>query len=124
MTANLPRRWYFTPCGLDCYGYSIRLKTEDELKYWAQQNVDLEKIRCDGCRSDRSKNHWSPDCKILECYVYKHKHEFCAQCSDFPCQILEVWAKEYEHHAQAVADLKAMKEMGVEQWLKERGVGQ
>ena len=124
MTANPPRRWYFTPCGLDCYGCSIRLRTEDELKYWVQQKVDLEKIRCDGCRSDRSKNHWSPTCKILECCVYRCKHEFCAQCSDFPCRILEDWGKEYEHHGQAVAHLKAMSEMGLEQWLEERGVGQ
>ena len=90
------------------------------MNYWAERNVELEKIRCDGCRSPRNKNHWSPDCKMLECCVYQRKLEFCAQCPAFPCQILEDWAAEYEHHAQAVAELKKMKKTGVEAWLKKR----
>jgi hypothetical protein len=116
------RRWYYTPCGLDCYGCSIRLRVEEELNCWADQNVDPEKIRCGGCRSERSENHWSPGCKILQCCVYERGLEFCVQCLDFPCQIMGDWGKEYEHHAQAVADLKAMKELGVEQWFKKKGV--
>lgn len=114
------RRWFFTPCGLDCYRCPIRLRTEEELNYWAERKVDLEKIRCSGCRSERNENHWSPDCKILECCVYEHGLEFCAQCADFPCQILEDWGKEYEHHARGVIELKRMKRMGVEKWFKKR----
>ena len=123
MTTHTSGRWYFTPCGLDCYDWPIRLRTDDELSYWVQQLVDPEKIGCDGCRLDRSKNHWAPDCEIQECSVHKRKDEFCAQCPDFQCQILKDWSKEYEHHAQAVADLKAMKEMGIEQWFEKKGVG-
>lgn len=114
------RRWFLTPCGLDCYTCSIRLRAKEELRYWTEQNVDTEKIRCDGCRSARNEKHWSPDCQILDCCVHQRKYEFCAQCPDFPCQILEDWARQYEHHTRAVTELKNMKKMGVEQWLKKR----
>lgn len=117
------RRWFLTPCGLDCYTCPIRLRTEEELRYWTEQNVDTEKIHCGGCRSARDENHWSPDCRILDCCVYQRGYEFCAQCPDFPCSILEDWANEYEHHARAFAELKEMKKAGVEVWFQNKGKG-
>jgi hypothetical protein len=119
---NKARRWYLTPCGLDCHPCSIRLRTKEELNYWARQSVDLDKIRCDGCRSDRKKNHWSPKCDILQCCVYKRKLEFCAECSDFPCEKIKDWAREYEHHAAAVQRLEDMKNRGIEEWLQEHNI--
>lgn len=124
MTAGKRRRWYLTPCGLDCYGCPIRLRTKEELDYWAQQNVDPDSIRCDGCRSDRAGYHWSPDCAILECCVYKRKLEFCAECSEFPCSALKDWSKEYEHHSEAVRRLEKMRDVGVDRWLREHGVNE
>ncbi len=115
------RRWYLTPCGLDCSACSIHLRTKEELDYWRQKNVDLDKICCDGCRSNRNGHHWSPDCTILQCCVYKRGFEFCAQCPDFLCQILKEWGKEYKHHAEAVEKLVEMKKCGVAEWLREHG---
>lgn len=111
------RRWFVTPCGLDCYSCPIRLRTDEELAYWQSRNVDPDRIRCDGCRSDRKGDHWSPKCKILQCCVYEKGLEFCAQCSDFPCHSLKEWGQEYEHHAKAVETLRIMKETGIELWL-------
>ncbi len=122
MKKKKARRWFLTPCGLDCYDCSIRLRTKEELNYWARQSVDLDKVRCDGCRSDRKKHHWSPNCKILQCCVYERELEFCAECFDFPCKDIEDWAREYEHHAEAVRRLTEMKKTGIEEWLKERGI--
>ena len=112
------RRWFITPCGLDCYSCPIRLRTEEELDYWRRQNVDTDKIRCDGCRSDRAGDHWAPECKILQCCIYEKKFEFCAQCADLPCPSLKEWGMEYEHHAKAVERLKEMRKTGVEPWLQ------
>lgn len=123
MITENQRHWFLAPCGLDCGSCSIHLRTDDELSYWVQRNVDPGKIRCDGCRSDRHKHHWSPDCGILQCCVYERRLEFCDQCTDFPCQALTDWGKEFKHHAEAVARLKEMKKMGVEQWLREQGGG-
>jgi hypothetical protein len=116
-----PNRWWLTPCGLDCSSCSIHLRTEEELDYWRGQNVDLEKIRCDGCRSDRKGDHWSPQCKILICCVDEKGLEFCSQCDEFPCHILEEWIGGMDHHAKAVEKLKEMKEMGTEEWLAKNG---
>lgn len=115
------RRWWLTPCGLDCTQCSIHLRTEEELEYWRKQNVDPETIRCDGCRSDRKGHHWSPDCEILQCCVYERALEFCAQCPDFLCSKLEEWGKEYEHHARGVEKLKEMRAKGIEAFLSEVG---
>jgi hypothetical protein len=90
------------------------------LDYYRERNVDPEKVRCDGCRTDRKGRHWSPDCEILQCCVYDRKLEFCSQCPDFPCPALEEWSRVNEYHAQAVENLKKMKEVGVEKWIEER----
>ena len=111
------RRRFLTPCGLDCYSCSIRLRTDEELKYWQEQGVDPDTIRCNGCRSDRSGHHWSPQCRILQCCVYERAYEFCAECPDFPCDELETWGDQYEHHGKAVERLRAMKQTGIEKWL-------
>jgi len=115
------RRWWLAPCSLNCGTCPIHLRTDEELAYWREKEVDLEKIRCDGCRSDRKGHHWAPDCKILQCCVYERGFEFCSQCPDLPCEILEEWAAEYEHHAGAVKTLVEMKKEGIEKWLRRHG---
>ena len=112
-------RWWLSACGLNCAACSIHLRTEEELDYWRKQNVDLDRIRCDGCRSDRQGLHWSPDCKIVQCCVYERGYEFCAQCPDLPCQILDEWIEGLEHHANAIRRLLEMKETGIEKWFAE-----
>ena len=116
-----PKRWWLAPCGLYCNKCTIHLRSDEELNFWRQRNVDPEKICCDGCRSDRKGNHWSPDCEILQCSVDKHAFEFCAECPEFPCNIIRDWAKEYDHHQNAVQKLMEMKETGIEKWLEFRG---
>lgn len=118
---NKTKRWWLTPCGLDCNKCSIHLRTDEELEYWRRKKVDLDKIRCDGCRSDRQLQHWSLDCKILQCCVYERGFEFCAQCSEFPCETLKEWGAEYDHHAQALKRLAALQVSGIEKWLAEQG---
>ena len=115
------RRWWLACCGLDCGQCSIHLRTNEELDYWQQKGVDLNLIRCDGCRSAREGHHWSPDCKILACCLNERGHDFCAQCPDFLCQILKDFAEGVEHHARAVETLREMKQTGVEIWLAEHG---
>jgi hypothetical protein len=114
------RRWLLTPCGLDCSGCGIRLRTEEEMAYWKTKNVDLNKIKCNGCRSERNENHWSPDCQILDCCVYKRGYEFCAECDSFPCSIFSDWEAGLEHHKRAIERLSEMKKTGVEKWFSKK----
>jgi hypothetical protein len=47
-------------------------------------------------------------------------HRYCFQCDEFPCEKLQVFASDgYDHHRQTVENLKAMKEMGLKQWLEQ-----
>ena len=109
--------WWLGACSLDCNRCPIHLRTEEELDYWRKQNADMDKIRCDGCRSDRSGCHWSADCKVLQCCVYERGLRFCSECPDLPCGILEEWAKDLEHHAKAVKNLIRIREMGTDKYL-------
>ena len=118
-----PRRWWLACCGLDCGTCSIHLRTEEELSHWRDRGVDPDEIRCDGCRSDPQGHHWSPDCRILRCCLHERGLEFCSQCPDLPCAIVEQFADGYEHHAWAVKRLIEMKERGVEEWLAAHGYG-
>ena len=115
------RRWWLACCGLECNHCSIHLRTDEVLEYWRQKDVDLNLIRCDGCRSESEGHHWSPDCKILACCVEERGLDLCAQCPDFPCPIIEGFAEGVEHHVSAVETLREMKQTGVERWLAEHG---
>jgi hypothetical protein len=114
---NSTNRNWLSPCGLDCSTCNIHLRTDEELAYWKSQGVDPETIRCDGCRSDRGGDRWSPDCEILECCVYKKGLDYCAECSKFICSRIKEWGARSEHHTKAVERLSGMKEKGIENWL-------
>jgi hypothetical protein len=58
---------------------------------------------------------------VLHCCIDSKGFEFCAQCDELPCSILEEWIGGIEHHAKAVGRLKEMKEMGVEKWMESHG---
>ncbi len=112
-----PDCYWLSPCALSCDTCSIHLSTDEELAYWEEQKVDLDTIRCDGCRSSLEGNHWSPRCPILVCCVYKKKLSYCSQCDEFPCEIIQKWTADFPHHADAVERLHEMKEQGVAEWL-------
>lgn len=113
-------RTRFGICGLDCMNCSIHLRTEEELNYWRNQNVDLNNVACKGCRSDRNDCHWSGDCTLLDCCYYEKKMDFCGECSDFPCNKALEWVGEMEHHRKAVEKMKRMKVVGKDNWIQER----
>jgi len=115
-----------TPCGLDCGVCLIRKlpfdsKAAKSTVAWYKEMGWLKpeegakeavarRMYCKGCRSDRTDVHWSANCFILACCVDEKGHEFCYQCVDFPCQQLQDWAKEGEHHREALENLQRMKE--------------
>jgi hypothetical protein len=121
--SDKPRRWYLSACGLDCGTCTIHLRTREELDFWKSKNVDPEKIRCNGCRSERREGeHWSADCKLLACCVDRKGLGFCAQCEEFDsCALIREFAESCEHHREAVARLREMHQTGVESWLARQG---
>jgi hypothetical protein len=82
---------------------------------WYDEKQTVEDIirngdYCKGCRSDREDIHWSANCFILECCIDRKKLNYCFECDQFPCQELEKWTKEGEHHKKAISNLRLMKE--------------
>lgn len=112
-------------CGLTCYTCPIlrapfdKAAGEQILKWyksegWYEDDQAIEDIinkgdYCKGCRSNREDVHWSPDCSILKCCIDQKNLNYCFECEDFPCEELEKWSEQGEHHQKAIENLKLMK---------------
>lgn len=119
------RKEMIAVCGLDCGYCDIRRAPTDpeaaerivawfRKEGWLKENEGINEVvkrsmYCKGCRGDRSV-HWSPDCWILKCCVDEKGHEFCFECSTFPCERLMERAEKSDHYDQALGRLKQMKE--------------
>lgn len=112
-------------CGLDCESCDIRRAPNDpeaaqrivawfKREGWLKEDEGITEIiersmYCKGCKGDRSV-HWSPDCEILTCCINDKGHQFCYECSVFPCEQLITWAEQNEGYFEALNRLKTMKE--------------
>lgn len=94
--------WDISVCGLNCATCGERLEKQ-----------------CGGCHGPTEKC-WSPDCKLRLCAAAKG-HGYCFECGEFSCEKLQAFATDgWKHHAQAVANLKRMREIGLERWIAEQ----
>ena len=91
------------------------------MAHFHSQNVDPEKVRCGGCRSERKEGlHWSVDCKLLACCVDKRGLEFCAQCPSLEsCALVKEFEESAEYHTATVVRMHEMNRIGVDRWLSE-----
>lgn len=108
------------PCGLDCSTCDIyRAKDDPEIMKrvieWFREKRNKvfvpDQIRCGGCPGNRS-NHWDPACWILKCAVDERGYRHCSECSDFPCDRLEKWAKGSSGYSKALSRLRQMRRNG------------
>ncbi len=102
------------PCGLFCESCKHYLaKSENVL-----DRAGL-KQGCDGCRIRNKK------CAFLrkQCSaLLKQKIDFCYECDNFPCENLKRLNQGYEERygTSLVGNLKRLKEIGLENWIKEQ----
>lgn len=117
-------------CGLYCgtcpQYLAPREKDLEQLRKISEQSsLPIERIRCDGCLSDRV----FPPCE--ECRhgfrgcAAQREITWCFQCPDFPCQRLKEFVPVHvvngiSHHEHVIEDLQYMKEHGVEKWVEEQ----
>lgn len=83
---------------------------------------------CYGCRSNdttqKRTGKWG--CKIRRCCVDEHKFDFCNRCTEFPCKLVirfqksHVGEKRFRYREETVDNLLKIKDIGVENWLKEQ----
>ena len=83
---------------------------------------------CYGCgsedRSQKRKSKWS--CKIRNCCFKEKNYQFCYQCNDFPCKMIDSKLikshpneKKYTYRHEIVSNLKQLERVGIKQWLRE-----
>ncbi|MFW5753747.1 MAG: DUF3795 domain-containing protein, partial [Marinilabiliaceae bacterium] len=86
-----------------------------------------EKIECTGCRNIKGdcqilRNYgFSGLCKIYQCVENKNV-EFCSDCSEFPCDLLQPLAHGADKfpHNLKVFNLCMIQKMGLENWAKNK----
>jgi len=103
-------------CGLDCSDCpaykATQSKDKKELKSlleeWNSPDCPLtvENLACDGC-SANSKRHFKfcGECPIRQC-AHPKGYATCADCSDFPCSLLE---KHFEWSPESKATLERLR---------------
>jgi len=98
---------------------------EELQKIAKEDNVPVQKVRCDGCLS----NHVYGSC--IDCRhgfrrcSQEENVTWCFECPNFPCQRLRdfknihvvngIW-----HHKRVIDHLQFMKDPGVEAWVEEQ----
>jgi hypothetical protein len=98
-------------------------KKRGEILAWFKQErnkiLKPEQITCEGCRGPINA-HWSEDCKMMLC-AKKKGIQYCFQCGEFPCGILNAFASDgAAHHKKTVENLHRMKQIGVYAWIAEQ----
>jgi len=122
-------KWIISVCGLNCAKCDIyhashgNEKLRNEIVEWFKKErnkiVRPEQVTCEGCRG-ALETHWSSDCKMMLCAT-KKGFEYCFQCKDFPCTIVNEFASDgVPHHKKTVENAKRMKEIGLEAWITEQ----
>jgi hypothetical protein len=108
------------PCGTNCgvCPYLIAYKTNDEhLKEKLAKSIGIkpEQIVCEGCRSDEPL-FFCKMCGMKQC-VKEKAIESCADCTDFPCKIIDKFPFK-EFLKRQAWDVNYRKQYGKEKWLE------
>lgn len=117
------------PCGRDCFNCPLYLAQSDEkLKHYFAKKYGMNPadVPCSGCREIKGDCNlfkalgFEGGCKIYSC-VEKKGVEFCYECEDFPCRLLQPLADRAETfpHNLKVYNLCRIRKIGVEKWAAE-----
>jgi len=112
-------------CGLYCGACSFKVAfDENDREHIARMPDAYSKYKdgplefCPGCRLDNQHG----TCGIRDCAQEK-KVAYCSQCNEFPCEKLIAFANDgIPHHAKAIENLHALKQMGAKAWLESQRI--
>jgi hypothetical protein len=96
----------------------------DELKNWhapcgiyCKRCPGVQAYNCNGCRIHKGQILDFPVCKTFQCVTEKG-HEFCFECSDFPCEKLQtiVNFEIFAPHNSKIYNLLMIQKLGLSKW--------
>lgn len=111
---------YDSYCGLYCGACIILVANQrnEVEKYADKWTMKAEDIRCNGCKTE-VKSVYCQNCDIRKCAESKGI-EFCFECDEFPCEMLQNFVRDFAHHRPALINLKSIKQNGLDQWLTDQ----
>lgn len=111
------------PCGIDCGNCRLQMCKDDPRMMDAivAMGIPREKLPCAGCRGAKGACPViGGRCDTFSCVSGK-KVEFCFQCDEFPCPLLNPAADRADvlPHNTKVFNLCTIKRLGVEGFVRE-----
>jgi len=63
-----------------------------------------------------------PSCSIVTCCFKNNGFETCAECSQFPCGIIEKWdtADSFVTHKKSLRNLREIRDSGIKEFIKKQ----
>ncbi len=117
-------------CGLYCGACPMYLdsqsnsnqKTKELMQQWGSKQAEIkrEDFLCDGCLGKARIAPFCAKCAIRSCAESK-TIAHCSECSQFPCSRIADFNNNHgklQHHAEVLANLGHLKEMGIKDWAK------
>jgi ribosomal protein L40E len=75
----------------------------------------IEQLTCTECKTALHQ-----DCCFVTCCTSKDLNN-CSECSEMPCAEITKFANDgYKHHATVIPNLMRIREIGLDEWLKEQ----
>jgi len=109
-------------CGLFCPACTIYIGTSEDparLEALSQRiGLPVEKLRCEGCRSDNRCFFCQDLCKMAKCAGGKGL-DFCGECREYPCDELKAFQAAMPHRLELWKSLDRIREAGFETWYRE-----
>jgi hypothetical protein len=119
-------------CGLYCGACGLYCAWRDNDKEMLEQarqfmssrqgrEYTLKDLECDGCLANGRLTPYCRECQMRLCAKAKPGVTRCSDCSDFPCPTITAFNNDgLRHHAEVLDNIRHLREVGVEAWLKEQ----
>ncbi len=105
---------YDTYCGLYCGACELLTHTRN-----GKNQNGAKGLICSGCKGD-TPSKYTNGCDIRKC-AHGKGVDFCFECDDHPCQVINEFCGSGDpHHSSILDNLKALKHIGLEEWLEQQ----
>jgi hypothetical protein len=109
-------------CGLFCPSCTLYIGTHEDperLNWLAERfGRPVEDLLCHGCRAEQRSFYCNTLCQFKPCAAEKGV-DFCGDCSEYPCEALQVFQAEMPHRIELWKSQQQIKEVGYQTWFME-----